>query len=408
MTLPLAPVRAGKRCGRRGAGVLAIALLVLLRVGPAHAQPAADPYSATVKLDATADNAVDARRQARREGERRALVKVVEQVSGSADVQLPALGDDTVADMVKSFEVAHERMSAVRYLADYTFHFYPDKIRRLMRRVGLATAPASPPAAGEPPAEPTAGPAADGAGGGAIVVLPVYESGSKAVLWDDPNPWRDAWSQRPADTGPVPLIVPLGDAGDLAAIGARRAEAGQPDALAAIARRDGGSEVVVALARPRQDAEGIAGIDVTLSAYRDGRLVGRSRARIDAAPGEDRTALLNRAVGAPAGALAQTAAASAQPAPAGGGGTEGGQGSIAAVVPITGLGDWIAMRQRLAAVPAIRSIDLLSLNREEAKVRLSYVGSPDQLRLALAAADLALDGGGPVWRLRPAGAAALP
>ena len=396
MTLPLAPVRAGKRCGRLGAGILSIALLVLLRVGPAYAQAAADPYSATVKLDATADNAIDARRQARRDGERRALLKVVEQVSGSSDVQLPKLDDNAITDMVKSFEVAHERMSAVRYLADYTFHFYPDKIRRLMRKTGLAAAPASPPAAAET-SEPPAEPPAIGAGGGAIVVLPVYENGTKAVLWDDPNPWRDAWSQRPADSGPVQLIVPLGDAGDLAAIGARRAEAGQPDALAAIARRDGGGAVVVALAKPRQDADGIAGIDVALSEYRGGRLVGRSSASIDAAPGEDQAALLNRAVTATAGAIARTHAPAAAT-----------RGSIAAVVPITSLGDWIAVRQRLAAIPAIRGIDLLSLNREEAKVRLSYVGSPDQLKLDLAAADLALDGGDPVWRLRPAGAAALP
>lgn len=400
MTLPRAPAIAVAARTAHGAGLLAIALLVLLRAGPIHAQAVADPYSATVKLDATADNAVDARRQARREGERRALLKVIEQVSGAADVQLPKLGDDAVADMVKSFEVAHERMSAVRYLADYTFHFYPDKVRRLVRRAGLATAPASPPAA-TAPASPSAatatnGPPAAGAGGGAIIVLPVYEDGAKAVLWDDPNPWRDAWLQNPDGSGPIRLIVPLGDAGDLAAIGALRAAAGQPEALRAIARREGGGEVVVALARPQRNGAGITGLDVALSDYRDGRLVGRSSASLSAAPGEGQGALLERAVTATAAALARTVPAAAA------------KGSIAAVVPLTSLGDWIAMRQRLAAVPAIRSIDLLSLSRTEARVRLGYVGTPERLRRDLAAADLVLDGGNPVWRLRPAGAAALP
>lgn len=396
MTLPRAPGRAGTRRGRLAAGVLPLVLLVLLRAGPAPAQTVADPYSATVKLDATADNAVDARREARRDGERQALAKVVAQVSGAADVHLPKLSDDAVTDMVKSFEVAHERMSAVRYLADYTFHFSPDKVRRLMRQAHLAAAPATPPAAAAasgPPAAPKTG----RSGGDAIVVLPVYEDGARAVLWNDPNPWRDAWSQYPNGTGPDRLVVPLGDIGDLAAIDAARADAGQPDALRAIARRNGGGEVVVALVKPRRNVGAIAGLDVAISEYRGGRLVGRSGTSLSAAPGEDQAALLGRAVTATASAIAHASAPAAT-----------AESSVAAVVPITDLGEWIAVRQRLAAVPMIHSIDLLSLNREEARVRLSYVGSPEQLKLALAAADLALDGGTPVWRLRPAGAAARP
>jgi hypothetical protein len=77
-------------------------------------------------------------------------------------------------------------------------------------------------------------------------------------------------------------------------------------------------------------------------------------------------------------------------------------------VPITSLDDWIAVRRRLVSVPAIRGIDLLSLSRAEARIRLHYIGSPDQLKADLAAVDLALDGGDPVWRVRPASAADPP
>jgi hypothetical protein len=401
MTLPRASASAGKRFGQALAGVLLIALLVLSRAGPAQAQGDADPYSTTVKVDATAGNSVDARRLARLDGERRALTKVVEQVSGSSDVQLPKLDDNAVTDMVESFEVAHERMSAVRYLADYTFHFYPDKVKRLLRKVNLTAAPASSPAV-------SAGPAATGGQG--IVVLPVYDDGTKAMLWDDPNPWREAWSERSSGSGPVRLIVPLGDIGDLTTIDAQQAEAGRPGALAAIARRNGGAEVVVALAKPRRSDNRLAGIDVRLRRYRDGRLVGSSGESFDAAPGEDRAALLRRAAAAAAGAIAAAENLSAgtssgsSPEP----GEKAEEGSIAAVVPITSLGDWIAVRQRLVAIPAIRSIALLSLNREEARIRMRYTGSPEQLKADLAAADLALDGGDPLWRLRPAGAADQP
>ena len=68
-------------------------------------------------------------------------------------------------------------------------------------------------------------------------------------------------------------------------------------------------------------------------------------------------------------------------------------------MPIASLGDWVELRQRLAAVPAIRKIDLLSLSRQQAKIEIKYVGNPDQLKSSLAEADLDLDGGDPDWRL---------
>ena len=42
-------------------------------------------------------------------------------------------------------------------------------------------------------------PAVGESGGKPIVVLPVYQDGASIVLWDDPNPWREAWGQRSSD-----------------------------------------------------------------------------------------------------------------------------------------------------------------------------------------------------------------
>ena len=75
------------------------------------------------------------------------------------------------------------------------------------------------------------------------------------------------------------------------------------------------------------------------------------------------------------------------------------------VHPISGLGEWIEMRRRLAAVPAIRKIELLSLSRREAKIAITYQGTPDQLKSSLAEADLDLGGSDPSWQLQPASAA---
>src|SRR5438270_13329801 len=72
MTLPERSAKARRRCGWRYA---AAAVLFLLGVTPAF--PAAaedpDPFTATVSVDANAENVLKAREMARTDGQRRAL-----------------------------------------------------------------------------------------------------------------------------------------------------------------------------------------------------------------------------------------------------------------------------------------------------------------------------------------------
>jgi Uncharacterized protein conserved in bacteria (DUF2066) len=390
MAVRLVPAIAEERARWSLAFALLLTLVAMLPAGPVQAEAANEAYSATVKVDATADNAAAAREAARIDGQRRALAAVIEHLSASADAKPPKLDDKTITDMVDSFEVANERMSAVRYIADYTFHFKPSRVRRLVRVV-------------EPTAAETAakGPT-DGGGkaaaensGKPIVVLPVYKDGADLALWDDPNAWRTAWAQRAGGSEPSRLLLPLGDANDLAAIDAERAEAGEPQALSTIAQRNGGAETVVALATPRRPDGQLAGLDVKIKRYRSGRLVDVQGSSFDAQTGESETEFLQRA--ADAVALAVESGARGQ--------RSDRQASLAATIPLTSLGEWVRVRSRLAGIDAIRRVNLLSLSRQEARIEVKYVGSQDQLKSSLAAVDLNLDGGDPVWRIQPADAA---
>jgi hypothetical protein len=207
-----------------------------------------------------------------------------------------------------------------------------------------------------------------------------------------------AWSQRPAGSAPGRLVLPLGDAGDLAAIDAEKAGSGRPEALSAIAQRNSGSEAVVALATARRQDNKLAGLDVTAKRYRSGRLVDTQASSFEANPAESEADLMKRAAESTAaeiesGAKRNAGARSDQPA------------SLAVTVPITSLGEWVQVRDRLASVGAIRKIDLLSLSRQEARIEVKYVGSQDQLKSSLAEVNLDLGGGDPVWRIQSAGAA---
>ncbi len=369
----------------RSRGLLAVALLLLVVAPLRQASAQGDSYTATVTVDATSDNVAKARDIARIDGARRALNAVVGKLAGGPDkAKALKLSDNQVTDLVASFEVANEKMTAVRYVADYTYHFKPAEVAKAMQSAGIGIA-----------ANDANSPAPASTGGKSIVVLPVYQDGAVAVLWDDPNPWRDAWAQRTPGTTGVPLLVPLGDVSDLAAIDADKARQGDAASLAAIAKKEGADDVLVMLALQRAGDK--PGLDVTVRRYHATKFVDVHSDSIDANPGEADADLFRRAtdtIAADIGNGWKNAKA-----------TLGDQqGSLEVVAPITGLDDWVKLRDSLATVPAVRKIDVKSLSRQEATIDIQYVGTPDQLKANLAAMKLDLEAGDPTWRLARSGA----
>ena len=392
---------AGSRLPRRCTHGLSLLLIVAMLTGPALAEDSDEAYSATVKVDATADSAAAARDAARIDGQRRALAAVIERLSGAPDTaKPPKLDDKAITDMVDSFEVANERMSAVRYVADYTFHFRPSKIRRLVRVADSASVDSGGKTVAESGAKTTAesgAKASTESGNRPIVVLPVYNDGANLVLWDDPNPWRAAWAERSAGSGPGRLTLPLGNARDLAMIDAEKAQSGIAAALSAVAQRNGSPEAVVALATARRPGGDLAGLEVSIKRYRSGHLVDTQGRSFDVSPGESEADFLRRVANAVAadvetGSRNGTASRADQ------------QAGLTITVPISTLGEWLRVRDRLASITSIHKVDLLSLNRQEARIEVKYVGSQDQLKSSLSEVGLDLSGGDPVWRIQPSGA----
>jgi uncharacterized protein DUF2066 len=371
MTLPLMPAARVRRDRWRFAAAMLVVLLAFGSPGaPGRAQDA-DPFSATVAVDATADSAAQAREMARTDGQRRALAAIAER----ARAKLPKLDDNAITGLVASFEVANERMSTVRYAADYTFHFRPDETRKVLGN----PAPVAAEEAGKP-----------------VVLIPVYQAAGPARLWDDPNPWRQAWEQQPAAAGGLRLLVPLGDAGDIAALDADKARDGDGRALAAIARRNGGEETLVAFAALHGSAGRPSGIDVTVRRYRAGQAVDNHAEALSANPGESEGELLRRAAAAIVADIGSGWKNEAK-API------DQEGSLTAILQITDLDDWLHARDRLAKVPAIRKIALMALSRQEATIEIGYGGSIDQLKAGLAEISLDLVRGDKLWQLARSG-----
>lgn len=330
-----------------------------------------------VAVDATAANAAQARERAILAGQQKALERLFARLTPEDQRDaLPRLSANDISDLVRDFAVENEKTSAVRYIAALTVRFRPDDIRALLRAAGVSFA--------ETMSKP-------------MVVAPVIESPSGVHLWDEMNPWLQAW-QGSERHGLVPFVVPLGDLADVVALDGARAQSGDAEGVAALAGRYQAGNVLVMTARPLQQVEaGQLALQIT-------------SARFNAAGGLEGTDLRSiAAAGAtPEAQWHQAAAIMAADVEDNWKRTNlirfDSERSLIATAPLTALGDLLDLRKRLAGVSFLRSYDVIYLARDAAQLRLHFFGDENQLSIALAQSDLSLAQDASQWVLRRAAA----
>ncbi len=356
---------------RRARALHAVAVFgfaLVLSVAPAGGTAIAqDVFEVSgVAVDVTAETAAAARARALASGERRAFEILLDRLTLKSDIdRLPVLSAADRAGLVQDLSVANEKTSAVRYLAELTFRFKPREVRKLLRDLAIDFA--------ETPSKP-------------VLVLPVYRAAGVVVLWDDPNPWREAWSGiggPDALAGLVPMELPEGDLADIAAIGAEQAAAGDRARLEALSGRYGTGDVIVALAELAAAPGGAPSISVTVNRYGESVSEQAIVTGVTGRPGEAVEAVLRRAAARVADEIEDRWKADNL--------LQFERSEIVAVVlSIKSLGDWVKARSRLGRVAVVDRVDLVLLSRDEARLNIRYLGDIDQLALALAQADLSL------------------
>lgn len=359
----------------RRAVMLAAMLAVLVGAGGAPAPTRIkNIYEVSgVKVDATAETAAKAREQALAEGEKEAFRRLLRRVTLIGDIgRLPQPAPEELAAYVSDFAVEDEKTSATRYLATLSFRFKSDAVRRLLIDHALPfTETASKP----------------------VLVLPVYEAAGALLLWDDPNPWRRAWQERSRADTLVPMLLAVGDMPDMLAIGAEQAVDGDPQRLAAIAKRYRVGDTIVAHAILRTDTgRPLPDLDVYVTRYGTALQEQTVVESFASASDEGVAELLARAVEQLSSHVEDNWKRDnllrfGRPA------------VIVVTVPIGGLGDWLVVRERLGKIAVIRRSDMVLLSRDEVRVNLHYLGDPAQLALALEQADLVLSQEGDSWIL---------
>jgi hypothetical protein len=328
---------------------LAVFLALLLLGGASRAAPE-DAYTVGgIAVDATAESAAAAREKAIAEGQREAFRQLLHRLVGQGAADRVQIADDAMlAGLVKDFAVEEERSSAVRYIARLRFGFDREAVRQLLLDSGV------------PFTEERSAP---------VVVLPVWSGGGAPTLWEEPNPWREAFAREERGDGLVPFLVPLGDVEDLGAINADQALNADPAALAAIAGRYQAGEVLVAEAVPEGNR-----VSVVVRRFQDGALLSTDQVR---------AADVTAAVAAVTDPIEQDWKARNL---VGGGGEQ----TLTVSVPVASLKDWAEIRRRLQSVSSLRSMSVRSLSRGLASIDITYAGDQRQLEFALAQRQLTL------------------
>ena len=375
-------------CGPARAALIG-ALVLLLACGTARANSVFTV--AHVPVDAEAASAAEARELAIAAGQRAALETLLRRLT-VAGTALPAPAEEPFAAMVAGFAIDRELVSTTRYRASLTVDFDPAEVRRLLRESGIAYA--------ETVSKP-------------VLVVAVQRDPGGILLWEDGNRWRRAWEERPPHGGLVPILLPLGDVIDLGTVDAAQALASDAGALTALAVLYGTSEVAVA----------VAGLSGSAAVAKPSAPAAQDAENTDDAPAAGRalTLSLRRIAADESGAIQKTLI-----------GREGEserallkrgtdwvitlleddwkdanlirydeQRALRATVPIAGLGEWVSIQQRIAALAIVASVEIDSLSLREGRVTLRYHGTEDQLRLALGQNDLHLAPEADEWVLRP-------
>ena len=328
---------------------------------------------ANVSVDETAQTAAIARATAIQHGQREAINTLFERLVMRADDELlPLLPETEVTALVQGFEVANEKTSSRRYLANLTFKFKKQEVRSLLKREGIPFT--------ETIAKPT-------------LVLPVFAFGGTRVLWDDPNPWRQAWAVRARmDTGLLPFVVPFGDLEDLTTIDADQAIEGDEAALQRMARRYQAEEVLVAHAAVSFQGGGDAPtVQVVLRRF--GPLGERVIVeQFDGQRGDQIPDLLQGVANVVTIDLEEEWKALTLL-------DFGTKFALDARVPLTGLQDWLTVRRVLKESAVVQKSRLTALTVDEAKINVEFVGASQGLVVALAQRDLDLVYNENLWTL---------
>jgi hypothetical protein len=346
--------------------LLSITTLAAVKDG-AFAQAPRNSYTiGGVDVDASGTDAIQARQQGIRQAQQKAVKLLIERMVAPEDrSRVPPLDPSRLDGMIRGVEFANERSSANRYVGTLNVVFSAEPVNAWLREAGISVA------------ETVSRPA---------LVVPLWKGKNGVEPLDERNPWRDAWRGLDTAGSAVPLSLVRGDQLDQNALSVEEAYIGDVAALTRLNERYRAPTIIVATVEgdPSGGALAVGGLrydtqtgarsELPRTTVSDAGQLGDAAKKIHAKLDEDwrSVAVVRR----------------------------DSQAGLDVVVPIRSLADWVQIRQKLGALPVLKSMTVRSLESDRADLRLEYFGTQDQLARTLAQAGLQLEKSGDQWQLQ--------
>lgn len=212
-----------------------------------------------ITIDKTDKNAVAAKEQATTEAKRQALTELAKRLLSPEDAAKYQLPDNqTISTLVMDFEVKNEKLSANRYIADFTVRFN-DNILEFLKgsKDSIANFPQSQNynQSYSPPKEYYEDFSAP-MKSKRILVLPYYKNiYGRKILWEDPNPWRNSWQALNGKklTPYITIIIPIGDIEDISLGNSSQIWDGETSVIENFKKKYDANEIMAVLAEEDVD-----------------------------------------------------------------------------------------------------------------------------------------------------------
>ena len=354
--------------GLRFSTIAAILLMALGVQGDAVAQVSgSNSYTiGGIDVDASAADAIKAREQGIQEAKRQAVRQLVDRLVAAEDRgHVPPLDDARLNDMIRGVEFVRERSVPNRYIATLNVVFAADQAKAWLAASGAKIV------------ETVARPA---------LVIPLWKGAAGVEPLDSLNVWREGWRTLDTAGSAVPVTVLRGDQIDQNALSAEEAYVGDVAALARLNERYRAPTIVVAIVDGDKDAGSL-----TVGGVRyDMQTGARSEIAKATVDGAGQLAEAAKKMHTQLDEQWRSIAVVHRDS----------QDALDVTVPIRALGDWVQVRQRLGAVPAVKSVIVRSLEADRAELHLEYFGTSEELQRTLAQAGLRLENDAGQWRLQ--------
>ena len=311
---------------------------------------------AGIHVDASGTSTTEAQRKAIEQGRPAAWQTLYRRLTRQQDwAKQPKLDNAALLRLSRGFTVANERRSTTRYVADVTYSFNPDAVEKVLREGAIAYTQST---------------------SRKILVVPMAPGFAR-------NGWTAALAAPRFADGTVPFSVPSGDAADLAVLSGVSFDTASWNDVEPVASRIRAVEAVLVQAVQN-------GNKLTINLRRLAPNTIPTKMSVEVPLLQSAASTYPSAADAAVGAIEDMwktkSAVDFSRA-----------GKLNADIRISSLNQWGTLQTQLASVPNVTGVTLVAMSTNLARVTISYLGTTDQLRDALAPAGITLSSRNGEW-----------